>query len=240
MADKSVVVQAPECGRSAAHERRDADRLSSSSSSSPSPSASPSSSSFGRLAFFDLDGTITRKNVFIEFIRYAMGPRRFWRGLGELSPQIGLHYAKVVSKRRIKEIFVDYFFRGDEIEDMRRLARAYARRKMPGIVRPKALERIRWHRDQGDRIVVVSACIQTWIEDWCQTQGLELIATELEIRNGRVTGKLASDNCYGAEKVRRIRKAMDLDRRYIFAYGDSRGDREMLAMAHERFYRPFE
>jgi phosphoserine phosphatase len=69
---------------------------------------------------------------------------------------------------------------------------------------------------------------------------LGIIATRLEIVDNRLTGKLASPNCYGPQKVERIRAALDLSRYgRIFAYGDSRGDREMLALADEKHYRFF-
>jgi phosphoserine phosphatase len=50
----------------------------------------------------------------------------------------------------------------------------------------------------------------------------------------------ASCNCYGEEKVRRIRASYNLDEfNHIYAYGDSEGDKAMLDLAHEHDYKHF-
>ena len=47
-------------------------------------------------------------------------------------------------------------------------------------------------------------------------------------------------NCFGVEKVNRIRQEYDLSQwDFIYAYGDSRGDQEMLDLADERYYKFF-
>ena len=65
-------------------------------------------------------------------------------------------------------------------------------------------------------------------------------ARQLEVKDGLITGKIKGINCYGPEKESRIRAAYMLkDFDEILAYGDSEGDREMLALASKKFYRPF-
>jgi len=69
---------------------------------------------------------------------------------------------------------------------------------------------------------------------------MEIISTRLETKDGLLTGNFATPNCYGPEKVRRIREVVDLSAyQTVYAYGDSRGDREMLEIAHEKGYRVF-
>ena len=56
--------------------------------------------------------------------------------------------------------------------------------------------------------------------------------------NGRLTGRYRGADCSGAEKARRIKERYDLTRYpIVYAYGDTEEDREMLALAHERYYR---
>ena len=60
------------------------------------------------------------------------------------------------------------------------------------------------------------------------------------MEGGRITGRLATANCNGAEKPRRILALFPHREDYrLVAFGDSRGDREMLAMADEAHYKPF-
>ncbi len=52
--------------------------------------------------------------------------------------------------------------------------------------------------------------------------------------HGRLTGRFSSRNCYGQEKVNRLLRVEPHRETYrLIAYGDSRGDREMLAFADE-------
>jgi len=192
------------------------------------------------LALFDFDGTITTKDSLGEFIRYAVGKRAYYAGLARLSPVLGAYVLKLLPNDLAKERMITYFFRGWEAARFRELAKEYALKKMECIIRPKALERIRWHQHRGDRVVVVSASMQCWLLPWCQKEGVELLATQLLVRQGKITGKFGTENCYGREKAVRVRTALDLSvYQVIYAYGDSSGDRELLELANRRFYKPF-
>ena len=64
------------------------------------------------------------------------------------------------------------------------------------------------------------------------------ICSTLEEKHGRLTGKYVDGDCCGEEKVRRIGARYDLSRyARVYAYGDSGEDREMLELAHTKFYR---
>jgi phosphatidylglycerophosphatase C len=65
-----------------------------------------------------------------------------------------------------------------------------------------------------------------------------VLATELELRDGRFSGRLASPNCWGPEKARQLQQCFGSDQPpVLFAYGDSQGDREMLALADHAWLR---
>ena len=69
---------------------------------------------------------------------------------------------------------------------------------------------------------------------------MEVLGTQIEVEDGKLTGRFKSNNCYGAEKVRRIQEAISDRSLYeIEAFGDSRGDKEMLAFADQGHYKPF-
>ena len=209
---------------------------------SPSPHASCATSgrSYTRmsLALFDFDGTITFKDSFGDFIAYAVGRSRFIAGIVLLSPMVLAHAVGFVPNWRAKELVSTYFFRGWDVPGFIGLASKYSRERLPGIVREVALEKIKWHKLRGDKVVVVSASIDLWLADWCGLHDLDLIATKLETRDGLVTGRFLTRNCSGKEKVRRIEEQYDLKSfDYIYAYGDTPGDRAMLDLANEKYYK---
>ncbi len=192
------------------------------------------------LALFDFDGTITTKDSLVEFIKYAVGTTNYYLGLARLSPMLMGYTLKLIPNHTAKERLIGYFFGGYDSNKFRELSDRYALEKIDDILRDKAIERIRYHKQRGDRVVVVSASIECWIDKWAKSQDIELIATKLEHRDGKVTGRFATPNCYGVEKVNRIRERLDIEEyQSIDAYGDSSGDRDMLAIAHTSHYKPF-
>lgn len=189
------------------------------------------------LALFDFDGTITDRDSLFDFLRFTFGSFRCAVGALVLSPVLALYIGRFIPNWRAKESVFRHFLGGLDAGEFRRAALRYSLERLPEIVRPLAVERIEWHRRKGHRILVVSASVEDWMEGWCAKLGLELIGTRLESREGRITGKIEGRNCNGPEKVRRIREAVDLDRcGRIYAYGNSDGDRDMLALADERYY----
>ncbi len=192
------------------------------------------------IAFFDFDGTITREDSLIKFIRFVVGDAKFIAGMIFLSPMLTAYKLGLIPNYKAKQMMLSYFFKGMSEAKFQEVANTYSLNHIDTILRPKAMEKIQWHQSQGHKVVVVSASIECWLKPWCDKHNLELIATQLEIKDGIVTGKLQTKNCYGIEKVNRVKEAYNLDEyETIYAYGDSRGDRELLALADESFYKPF-
>jgi phosphatidylglycerophosphatase C len=100
------------------------------------------------------------------------------------------------------------------------------------------MERIRWHQQRGDTVVIVSAGLDAYLQPWCDALAVEHICTELEERDGRLTGRYCQGDCSGRTKVQRILERYDVSRYpVIYAYGDTPEDREMLELAHRKYYR---
>ncbi|HEY6080188.1 MAG TPA: HAD-IB family phosphatase, partial [Polyangiaceae bacterium] len=129
-------------------------------------------------------------------------------------------------------------FHGRLATDVRKAGLEYSRSRLGCMVRAKALERIRWHQQQGDEVVVVSASLDVYLADWCQQLGVQLICSELEQNQGVLTGRYRDGDCTGQQKARRVRQRYDLrEFETIYAYGDTPEDEAMLDLATQRFYR---
>ena len=192
------------------------------------------------LALFDFDGTITTKDSLIDFIRFAKGDMRTLQGMLLLSPMLAAFKLKLIPNHRAKERMLSHFFKGMPEEEFKELTRIYSLTRIEQILRPGAMERIAQHKAQGDRIVIVSASIECWLKPWCDSHEIELLSTKMTVKKGRINGRFDGRNCHGREKVRRVRELLDLDDfEKIYAYGDSSGDKELLALADKRFYKPF-
>lgn len=192
------------------------------------------------LALFDLDGTLTYGDTMLAFIRYRLGALKFTgmllvAGVLDALGKVGIVPADAGKKRLMRMAFA-----GASVSEVAKDAERFANEEMPGMLRVGALERVRWHLLEGHRVIVVSASCGAWLRPWCEAQGVELIATGLEQRDGRYTGGLSTPNCKGGEKVRRVKDALDLALYgQVYAYGDTAADKPMLALATDPCYKPF-
>lgn len=192
------------------------------------------------LALFDFDGTITTRDSLPNFIQYAVGKPTYYLGLVILSPMLISYLSGIIPNHLAKQKMMSWFFKGWEIDRFQEVADRYSREEIDTILRPEAMEKLRWHQHQGDRVIVVSASMENWLRLWCEDKRVDLLATRLEVKNGTLTGKFATANCHGKEKVNRVLEHVDLSGfEKVYAYGDSNGDTEMLALADEGFYRGF-
>lgn len=189
------------------------------------------------LACFDFDGTITCKDTLIDFLLRAFGPFRV--GMGRSLKYLLGYAAGFVPNDIAKEHLIHGFLHDMPYEHFQRISKDYSLSRIDEIHHPRASRAIREHQEAGHEIAVVSASIEEWIRPWCESQQIRhVLATCLEQKDNVLTGRFSTRNCNGPEKVRRIRRAFDL-KKYdtIYAYGDSSGNREMLAMADVKYYR---
>ena len=189
------------------------------------------------LALFDFDGTLTTRETFPAFMRYAVVRPRLLAGGVLLAPVVFGYRRGWVAGNPTRASIVQMGLRGVDAERLRAQGAAFARDVLPGVLRPEAMARLAWHRQRGDRVVVVSGGLDVYLAPWCADQGVELLCSVLAERGGRITG-YAGLQCVGEEKVRRVRTLCD-PQAYaaIHAYGDTHEDQAMLAMAHHRTYR---
>lgn len=184
------------------------------------------------VAAFDFDGTLVRGDSLIPFLRRLLPVRRLaaaalrsWWSLVRL-PLGGEH------RDRAKAAVLARALAGIEAEEMRSACEAYSR-DLEHRLRPDTLARARWHAGQDHEVVVVSASPEPYLLPLAERLGFRgVLATRLEVgADGRLTGRLVGGNVRGPEKVRRLREWLGDGEVFLWAYGDSDGDRELLAAA---------
>ena len=205
---------------------------------------------------FDFDGTLTTSDTLLEFIKYAKGRGRFLMVFLMYSPLLVLMKLHLYPNWKAKQQIFAHLFAGMRIEKFDALCRDFAE-EYQHLLRPKGVTLVHEALVAGAQVFIVSASIDNWVRPFFKVRGLDgvrVLGTQIEVIDGRLTGKFKSNNCYGEEKVHRICEALtrtinngkgastlDFDRtRYdIEAFGDSRGDKEMLAFADQGHYKPF-
>lgn len=189
------------------------------------------------LALFDFDGTLTTREMYADFMHAAVPPRRRLIGMLLLAPLVAGYKLGLVSGNLIRAAVVKVGLRGVGETRVHQIGQTFARDTLPTVLRPEAMARLRWHREQGDHIVVVSGALDLCLRPWCQAHGLALICTQLQSRQGVLTGGFHGKQCVGEEKARRVREQYDLARYpVVYAYGDTKEDLALLGLAHKRYY----
>jgi phosphatidylglycerophosphatase C len=181
------------------------------------------------VAAFDFDGTLTRRDTLVPFLRHLRGGPRFAAGFAAAAPSLAR------GREAYKAAVLRQLLAGIPAEHLTREAVAYGER-LPDQFRPDALDRLRWHQAEGHEVVIVSASLRAYLDPVVEHLGLDgVCAVELEVADdGRLTGRMVGPNCRGAEKVRRLEAWLGGEApERLWAYGNSSGDRELLAAAHE-------
>jgi len=193
------------------------------------------------IAAFDFDKTITRIDTLNDLIIYKFGMRKFIRKMTELSPLLFLYCLKIIPNYVAKQKLFASFFAGLTEKEFNGLCRDYSLNRIKNILRHEAIKKIEWHKKEGHKIIIISASMENWIKPWAEENSIdEVIATLPQIENSFLTGRFATKNCHGKEKVERLlEKYPEKEEYFLYAYGDSRGDRELLRLADKGFYRKF-
>ena len=193
-----------------------------------------------RIAFFDFDGTITTKDTLLEIIKYQKGTTRFYIGFILNLPYILAWKIGLIPNYVAKQKVMQFFFGKMPVAAFQQGCDAFARDILPGLLRPKAMQEIKRLQDVGAEVVIVSASPGNWSEVWRKETGIGALATRLQVKDNKLTGRFDGKNCHGKEKVTRIKDAYDLSNYdEIYCYGDSKGDKPMLALGTISFYKPF-
>jgi HAD superfamily hydrolase (TIGR01490 family) len=189
------------------------------------------------LALFDFDGTITSREMFSDFMHFAVTPRRLAAGRVLLAPVVIGYKLGLVSSNVSRSQVVRFGFRDEPLARLDQAGEWFAREVLPGVLRAQAMERIAWHKAQGDVVVVVSGALDVYLRHWCEQHGLALICSELERVDGRYSGRYRGRQCVGAEKPRRVLERYnrgDFDR--VYAYGDTSEDLDLLRIADRKYF----
>lgn len=201
------------------------------------------------LAVFDVDRTLLRGDCMLLLGRARQPHLLAWAlaWLALLPALVGKVCGRI-STGQLKERFLERFVltpAHDPTHLQAFLEGPFAERLLQRLNRP-ALQRLRWHQSRGERVILCSASPRFILQPLADRLGVELLATEVAREGNRLVPRLQGANCKGPEKVRRLEAHLGgpggsggLAAWSLEAYGDSRGDRELLQSAARPHYRSF-
>jgi len=193
------------------------------------------------LVAFDFDGTLSFRDSFMAFLAWRSGPLPYAIGLARLLPA-ALAYLVDHDRGRLKAAAARVFLHGLKRAELEAACDAFSASPLGRrLIRPDAEQRWRQWKEAGAELVIVTASPEEVVAPFARLLCADqLIGTRLSFdASDRVTGAFDGRNCRGPEKVLRLQAAYGEGVRLAAAYGDTSGDREMLALAEEKGYRVF-
>lgn len=183
------------------------------------------------LALFDFDGTLCKKDSFTGFIFYALSKRHIVKQGLKLLPWIQAYYLNVYPAHAMRPKLFYGMFKDTDYAEIQKIAEEYAQQLIQELD-PKFMQQLQLHQALGHDVVLVSASIDLYLKPLCQLLGIDLICTETEVHESRLTGHYQSADCSRMEKKKRISLQYPIaEYASIYAYGNSEEDLEMFSLA---------
>jgi HAD superfamily hydrolase (TIGR01490 family) len=187
------------------------------------------------IAFFDLDRTITRSVSGKEIAWEA-----FKRGFMNPSGLVRAAYLSLLYRLRLRDPYkvieaMTGWVAGMAEKDMIKLSSdVFQKVLMPSVYEEARIE-IDLHKANSARVVILSSSISTICMETAINLGMDdVLCTELEVKNGYLTGQPAGRICYGEEKLTRFKEYCEKNNAIIsetWYYGDSFSDLPVLCLA---------
>lgn len=180
-----------------------------------------------RLALFDMDGTLTRRDTFFPFVLGLLlrHPARWPRVALLLFPAIG-YLLRQLDRGALKGAILHCLFAGMPRAVVQARAQRYATTVVPERLFPQALQAFRAHQAAGDHVVVLSASPDLFVPEIAQVLGAnEVICTQVRWTDERLDGRLAGPNRRDHEKLHVLQQLRArLPGLPVIAYGNSAAD----------------
>ena len=187
-----------------------------------------------KLAIFDIDYTITRKETLMEFFKYIVSkdiknirflPRALYSGL--------MYGIKVYDEKRVKECFLK-FIENIEEEELAKLTKSVYDERLSTILYKDAVDMIKKLKNEGYMVVLISASPEFYVKEFYAIKEVDLIlGTKFTFEGGKFIRKMSGKNCKGEEKVRRLNevlkeKNIEVDFKNSYMFSDSLSDKPLL------------
>lgn len=194
------------------------------------------------VAAFDFDGTLTRRDSLLPYLRRSLGWPRFLLALLQSAPWLAAYACRLISNHKAKARLLRVSLAGRKTVEVAQWTEDFVTNYLPAQFQPEALARLRWHQQRGDWCVMVSASPGIYLHRVGQELGLHaVLCTELAEEGDTLTGSLLTRNCHGPEKVLRLQawlasRPAAAKPMVLHAYGDSAGDIALLNLADYAHY----
>ncbi len=189
-----------------------------------------------KLAIFDIDYTITRKETLMELFKYTIKndkknlkflPRAAYCGL--------MYLMKFYDEKKVKETFLKFIDKIEE-KDLALLVKNFYNDRLQNILYKDALNMMKDLKSKGYDIYLISASPEFYVNEFYAIKEVDKIfGTKFKFENGAFLRQMDGENCKGEEKVKRLKAYLDennieVDFKESYMFSDSLSDKPLLDM----------
>ncbi len=189
------------------------------------------------IAIFDLDYTLTKRGTWGRFVIKTVRFKPWlWLPLAISAGVTQWRYKQGHLPRiRVKQAMMRWSMVGKSLGLLETLAAEFAENEVVNGLRPGAVDMLEQHRADGDIIIIASAAVDLIVKPIAEHLKIEhWVATDMKWEDGRLAPDFASKNCYGPEKLERVKQLfiqnplLKQNHTVITMYSDSYSDIEIL------------
>ena len=183
------------------------------------------------IAFFDMDKTLLSKSSGTLYIKYLWQRRMISAREFATVMFIAAQYRLNVLNFPKAMARLSTAIKGGDAAVTKRLCDQWVAEDVLRYIAPKALARLREHEAKGDYVFLLSASTQFAVEPVARHLHIPYRSTEVEIVDGKFTGNIVGESCYGDGKRywgERIAKERGVTLADCTFYTDSFSDRALL------------
>lgn len=182
------------------------------------------------LVLFDFDGTLTKKDSLLQFLFYFSSKPKVLTNILFSSPILILGFMGLYDNGKIKEKLLSNVFEGIKNNEINQRIESFLATLE---FKKEVLRKLQEHVQANDEVVIVSASLDIWLKPFAKKNNVELLCTEWDFEHNC----FATPNCNKKEKSNRILQKYNLDNfSKVIAYGNSKGDQEMMKLANQKFW----
>jgi HAD superfamily hydrolase (TIGR01490 family) len=192
-----------------------------------------------RAAFFDLDDTLTRSNVYQKLVAQYLMRHLTAGNVGKIPRLVA---KRILLKHGYFYLAAIRLLRGIRASEFLRGFYGYLKKHKNELFYPQMLELMSHHQEKGNCVFIISEEPQEVLDPIAKLLGVPCFGTIVEKKKGVFTGEVVGHimkDEYKREKVIELAKKYTIDLEKSYAYGDSYHDYAILrSVGHAALVNP--
>jgi len=164
-----------------------------------------------KISIFDLDGTLTKSDTYLPYLIGFLkrNPKRWLKAI-VLPFAVVMFYLKMRNNQWLKTIFLSVVLGGETKESIMAWNKIFLDKLFAEGLREDIVAILRERQNAGDIVILCSASLDVYVPEIQNRFSIDHLAcTNTLWHDGCLTGDLDGNNCYGLEKLVKVKGYME-------------------------------